>query len=389
MKLNKAYWLTFLLFVFTIPISQIVSVRVLVLLFVVSFFMKPKGNNLFFVAKRSWDVAFYFSILAIGLIYSQELSNGLSVLETNFSFLAIPMVISRCPPIDRGKLNELFRAFKLGLVVASLTCLAFAAYNCGQSPGIQHFFYYRFTEVINSHPTYFAYYIIFVISVELFTLYYDRSEYPAFINYLTILFLFFILILTGGQTAFIAVLFVFSFFILKFSIEERTNEKRMVVGFVLVMLFFLFFISIAKNEFFHDLADSWDRVVLWESALSAIPNLFLGVGTGDYRVVLNDYYVKHNLAHLATESYNSHNQMIQILFSNGILGLLGFSLMLIRPLFMAVENKNILAVFCFFPFLIYGVTEAFLGRFQGVVFFALLHQVFVSTMQVEKSFSTK
>ena len=55
-----------------------------------------------------------------------------------------------------------------------------------------------------------------------------------------------------------------------------------------------------------------------------------------------------------------------------------------RPLYLAVKNKNILAILCMFPFLIYGMTEVFLGRYQGVVFFALLHQVFIMEMNLDR-----
>jgi O-antigen ligase len=388
MNVKICFWWAFLLFVFTIPISQFVSVRLLLLLLFVSFFTKTKENNSFSFLKNSWDILVYISMLAIGLIYSQDLNTGLAVMETNFSFLAVPVVISRCPVIDRVKLNEVFRAFKIGLLVAALICLCFATYQYIQKPDIQLFFFYKFTDVINSHPTYFAYYIIFAISVELFSVYYDKARYPIILKYFTILFLFLILILTGGQTAFIGILFVLSFFILKFLIEEKTIKKKIAVGFVVLMLSCMFLISmIVKEVPLKDLNDSWERAVLWDSAISAINNLFLGVGTGDYRIALNEYYLNHGLARFANESYNAHNQGIQILFSNGLLGLFSFGIMIIRPLFLAIQYKNILTILCFFPFLVYGVTEAFLGRYQGVVFFALLHQVFILTMQTEKSFS--
>jgi len=386
---KNLFWWAFLLFVFSIPISQFVSVRLLFLLLLVSFFTKTKENNFFSFLKNSWDILLYLSILAIGLIYSQDLNAGLAVMETNFSFLAIPVVISRCPVIDKVKLSEIFQAFKLGLLCASLVCLGFAAYQYIQNPNIQLFFFYKFTDAIRSHPTYFAYYLIFAISVELFIVYYENESHQQLLRYLTILFLILILILTGGQTAFIGILFVFSFFILKFLIEEKTIKKKIAVGFVVLMLSCMFLISmIVKEVPLKDLNDSWERAVLWDSAISAINNLFLGVGTGDYRIALNEYYMSHGLDQFASESYNAHNQGIQILFSNGIIGLFSFAIMIVRPLFLAVQYKNILTILCFFPFLVYGVTEAFLGRYQGIVFFALLHQIFMLTMQTEKSFSS-
>jgi hypothetical protein len=37
-----------------------------------------------------------------------------------------------------------------------------------------------------------------------------------------------------------------------------------------------------------------------------------------------------------------------------------------------------------FPFVIYGMTEVFLGRYQGVVFFVLCHQIVVGQYYLSK-----
>ena len=51
---------------------------------------------------------------------------------------------------------------------------------------------------------------------------------------------------------------------------------------------------------------------------------------------------------------------------------------------LSFKNNNSFGVLVFFPFLIYGVTEVFLGRYQGVIFFALLHQVFINRLIIPK-----
>jgi len=124
--------------------------------------------------------------------------------------------------------------------------------------------------------------------------------------------------------------------------------------------------------------DYWERFVLWESALDATPDIIFGVGTGDYKKVLYEYYVSHKLYEFADSGFNSHNQFIEIFFTNGLVGVVALIIMLGRPLYLSVRNQNILGTLTFFSFFIYGMTEVFLGRYQGVVFFALLHQSFVT-----------
>ncbi len=101
---------------------------------------------------------------------------------------------------------------------------------------------------------------------------------------------------------------------------------------------------------------------------------------------MNQYYSEHGMVKFAQESYNSHNQFIQILFSNGVLGVIGLLVMLTRPLYLSFKNENILGILSLFPFLVYSITEAFLGRYQGVVFFTLLHQFFVVQLSSKKLF---
>ena len=362
---------------FSVPLSSYFSVRLLVLTLIFSLFVRGfRLSNLF----RAWDVLLYLLVLMVGLFYSKDLLTGLGVIETNFAIIGIPLVFTHFR-LDEKLRDRIFYAFSLGLITASLICFCYGVFRYLNATDIKFLFFDYFTEPIKSHPTYFAYYLIFSISVELYFLYYHRENSYRLYRYLKILFLFFILILTGGQTAFISLLFVFSFFILKFFTEEVNSEKRVVTGLIVLMLSCMFLISIVeKGNRAFALNDSWERAILWESAISANATPFFGVGTGDYKIALNDYYTKHDLEQFASESYNAHNQLIQLLFSNGVFGLLAFSFMIGRPLYLAVRNKNILAILCIFPFLIYGMTEVFLGRYQGIVFFALLHQIFINEM---------
>jgi O-antigen ligase len=186
--------------------------------------------------------------------------------------------------------------------------------------------------------------------------------------------------LSGGRTAFISLLLVFSFFMLKFLLEERTSHKLLV--FIIVCFLTLSLFAVNSIEYWNELwsveSDYWDREALWRSALKANPFPLFGVGTGDDRMVLNDYYIGHGLEEFAKNNFNSHNQFIQIYFSNGLLGLVAVALILIRPLYVALRSENTPGVLIIFPFFIYGMTEVFLGRYQGVVFFAVLHQLLIS-----------
>ena len=191
------------------------------------------------------------------------------------------------------------------------------------------------------------------------------------------------LILTGGQTTFISMLLIFSFFIIKYILGEKSPNQATVFFLIVTLTVFMFstIVVFQNNDEFLQLSnqnDYWERMTLWESALKANDNPLFGVGTGDYILVLNEYYRSHDLVKYANDNVNSHNQFIQIYFSNGLIGLFSLFILLARPLYLSVKTQNPLGILIFFPFIIYGITEVFLGRYQGVVFFSFLHQAFIS-----------
>jgi O-antigen ligase len=336
--------------------------------------------------RSCWDILLYFLVLIVGLAYSENISQGFKVLETNLTLIAVPLIFIPLSYSTEEEVRRIFYAFASGLCLASLICLINALGNYFETDNIDLFFFYNLTDVLDFQPTYFAYYIIFAITYSLYLIFYEKTKDYLYIRFASILFLFIVLTLTGGQTSFISLLLIFSFFILKFLVEEKNVTKRITASLVVLMTLGFFWITIIiDNKGIKSLNDSWDRLILWESAIEALPDPVFGVGTGDYKTVLNQYYSDHQMKRFASESFNSHNQLIQLLFSNGLLGVSAFLLMIVRPLYLSYKNENILAMLCFFPFLIYGVTEVFLGRYQGIVFFVFIHQFFMIQLNIARN----
>lgn len=373
---NAVYWATGCL-VFTIPVSPVLSSRILLVAVGLHLIDKEsRGRVSRFFFRNAWDLVFFFSILMIGVIYSEDITTGMKVLETSSSLIGVGIVGSSSRLFDKHGQNQLLKFFTAGVVVASLICLVNATVTYFKINDFSSFSFYRLTSVIDSHPTYFAYYLIAAITFCLFVLYYDQPPFSRSITYLILLVLFLTLNLTGGTTAYFSVILVFSFFVLKSFVDPLNTSQKLVILMVVFGISTLMIFNLTGYDFGND---QWERFELWKSAIYANPNPLLGVGTGDYKDVLNRYYVNHGMGQFATESYNAHNQYVQIYFSNGILGLVTIALILARPLYLCFVQANTLGVLLVFPFLIYGITEVFLGRYQGVVFFALLHQIFITS----------
>jgi O-antigen ligase len=362
--------------VFAIPLSQYASVRLLVLAAILSLFVGRGRETAISLARSSWDVGLYLLALLVGILYSDDVVTGMRLVETSFSLLAVPLVLARLQQHEEVSLPSVVYPFAAGLITACLICLANAFIQYGATGDVEVFFFERFTGVLNLQPAYLAYYLIFCIGFGLYKVFYGELEERRLLAIVVILFFFTMLILSGGSTAFISLVLIFSFFVLKFLLEERQSYKRVVFVGVCFMLVVMFLVS--SLHFWNEWSlqnDSWERYALWESAIRANPNIWLGVGTGDYRLVLNQYYQSHGMTEFAQESYNAHNQFIHSFFTIGLMGCLALIWMMIRPIIVAIRTHDILSILVMFPFIMYGMTEVFLGRYAGVVFFALLHEL--------------
>jgi len=377
---QKIYRWMVLAFIFAIPVSQVLSVRLMIGALLVSFFLPGQKQSFQGFLYACWDIVLFILVLAAGLLYTSDMKTGLASLETSFSLLAVPFVFRHYHRLGFSMLKDMYRAFTLGLMTACVFIIAYAAYSYFQTGDTSFFFFYKLTDVIKSHPSYMAYYLIFAITMGLY-LYYYESEPKQFIKLLVPSLVFFVvLILTAGRTTYISMLLVISFFILKFLLEERSQNKTVVFATAILMLVSLFAVNTLESEqkaADRETSDYWERSALWRSAVQANPNPLFGVGTGDYKTELNEYFKTNHLDEFASSSFNAHNQFLQTYFSNGLVGLLALMLMFGRPLYLSVQSSFPLGVLIFFPLVIYGVTEVFLGRYQGVVLFIFLHQMVV------------
>jgi len=379
-------------FIFIITLSQFLSVRLIFVLLLLSFFIKFSRVSLFHVFNRSWDIFLYLLVMIIGLTYSSDLFQGFKVVETSFSLLAIPIIFYGVT-IDVNRFRWALMSFISGLFVACIICLSYSGFKFIQTGDSSVFYFEKLTSIINTQPTYMAYYLCFALTVGLYFLYLENIKISISLVVWSLVLFFIVLMLTGGRTAYVSMVFVFSFFILKFLFDEvRLNHKR--IAFALAVIFMVSMLVInqynfnsSNGEFY---GDYWERITLWNSAINASKDYIFGVGTGDYKYVLNEYYKAQGLNEYAQGNLNSHNQFIQSFFSNGIFGLMALTIIIARPLYLSFKIQNSLGILIIFPFIMYGVTEVFLGRYQGVVFFALCHQIVVFQYYlIKQDFSLK
>ena len=118
-----------LAFVFFIPVSQGVSIKLLILTIVLSLVLIRNAKWKYELAKNGGDLILFFGILTLGLLYTDDVENGLSVLEKNLSFIMVPLLFSRIDFFDKNFVNRILSVFTGGVVVASFICLGYALWR--------------------------------------------------------------------------------------------------------------------------------------------------------------------------------------------------------------------------------------------------------------------
>jgi O-antigen ligase len=113
------------------------------------------------------------------------------------------------------------------------------------------------------------------------------------------------------------------------------------------------------------------RLLIWSAVTEIITeNMVLGVGTGDLQDELNKRYVEIGKTDFARDNFNTHNQFIEILAENGIIGLSIFLLIFLNLLYISVREWNLILVMFIIIVFISFMFETMLNRLAGVSFFA-------------------
>src|SRR6185295_5983812 len=94
MSLKKVFDWSVILFIFLIPVSPFVSVRLEVLALAMSVVLRFFDGKKINLVARAWDLGIYLMVLILGLLYTTDFKTGLSVLETSFSFIGVSIILN-------------------------------------------------------------------------------------------------------------------------------------------------------------------------------------------------------------------------------------------------------------------------------------------------------
>lgn len=350
--------------------------------------IKPQYKLLF-----SLFLLFFFWQI-IGMFYSYNTRGGWRNIELRISLLIFPLLLVSPWNMIRQKSIILLRLFAFSTFLYLLTCYGYASYrSIDFQNGILTFnpnlplttwlnYFYGLEFAIFQHTSYLSMFTLFSVFIAL-EAFFDPSVTKSHRHIwliVTLVLLVSIYFLSSRALLLAAIIMVPFYLFRKF--KKLEQNKYLGLGVVIVILVFLI-ISLTNprvNNYFKwrsgkdlgDIAVKDDRFVIWNSVNNILKqNLVLGVGTGDIQDELNKEYLKTGNIKLALANTNAHNQYLEIILENGLIGLIMFLSLFALMFYISISEKNILylmfLLIVFFSFMF----ETMLNRLAGVSFFAL------------------
>jgi O-antigen ligase len=353
-----------------------------------------------FILYYLWQVA--------GLIYTSDIKMGLSNLFGRLSLIIFPVVLILPGEMIKSKIKTLIRVFAISTFVFILFCFLYAFYKSVHlQNGIWSFnphpdqydwlnYFYSTDLTFSQHPTYISMYVL-ISSFICFESYFDLS-----VRFLRRIFWLILGILLSISQYFLSsragILTCLILIPLYLIVKFKQYGKRKYAWIWIVLVFISILPFIVKNQrvdyflgrFSQNQTDyvrkEDPRIKIWKSSFEvARKHMFLGVGIGDVRTQLSLEYTRIGEDQMARIKYNAHNQFLEVLVENGIIGLLIFVSIFLCMICLAWKDSNLLYFMFILISFMFFLFETVLYRLAGVSFFAFFSFLLIYSNQRKHS----
>ena len=370
----------------SLTLPRIVNSLAIGLFFIYSLivYFKNKDRKVLFT-KTALLFIFLFVICAISLFWSVDLEASKEGISRIVSLALIP--ISFLINYKKIRPSRIFYFFSYFIFLIAILMLIKALNNYIQTNKDYHvFFYHDLSTTVNDlHAIYFSIFVSFSI---FFLLLKEKNKFDLIITIFLIPFLF----LLSSKTVIVISFVLWIYFF-------RKNFIFLQKGFIVVVSLLLLSSIFFKERIFKEVNNSNLIEIFqkenfgWRYKWSGIGIRTLQIRTF-YELLNEDDFLLHGYGYNASkekiiEKHKSyklysgmvgidfHNQFLQIIAEVGLLGLLVIFLIFMLSVKKAVREKDLLFL-CFSVLLIFVcITEIYLARQRGLVFFVTVTLLFV------------
>jgi O-antigen ligase len=395
-RLDKAWRYLFILLPYALIYSIAVSNGIIISLLLLSlyeFFLQRKESVM-----RMTELLFaslIFIVTLISITYSSNQRVGLSIAETRLPLLFLPLLLAT-KTITYDIRNIFIKHFIYSLLVTMGVTLCIAVYRNILGPGPDIWFnkwYYHYsdlTEPINIDPLYLALFVSFGILILIcdeITDYGEKIFQKKTYKRAVIFLLSFFLVLLGSRSI-ILILLGLTIVVVFSQWQSLGLRKIALIGLLLICIVSAAFLSPVTRERFVGLFKakyefsqySVDRFIIWTVAYHYVkehPSEFvIGKGAGTSEGLMDSLYKKENINWDFEKKSNTHNQYLEFALNTGIIGMTVLIVFLVASLMVFLKSQDRLAIVFILLIMLAMVSENYLNRQKGVVFFSMFYSLF-------------
>lgn len=349
----------------------------------------PNQNKLLFLL---FLIFFVWQIL--GMLYSDNPKEGWRNIELRLSLLLFPLVLVSPGELIKHKSVTLIRFFAISTFIFLMICFGYAFFrSLSFQNGIFNFnphlpvtdwlnYFYGLEFAIFQHPSYLSMFALLSAFIALES-FFDMSVLKnlRYFWFAAALFLLVSLYFLSSRAGMLAALITVPFYLFR-KLRMLNKNKYLAISIVAGILILLPVLltnprvnKYSKWRSGNELSKMTledDRIVIWQKVSTIMrKNIIFGVGTGDIQDELNEEYRKSGNNNLAEGNFNAHNQYLEVILENGLIGLTLFLSIFAVMAYISIKEDNLIylmfIMIVFFSFLF----ETMLNRLAGVSFFSL------------------
>lgn len=348
-----------------------------------------KYNNIKTNFRYVLILSVFFLIIALGTIYSEFIGKGLKQVERSLPFLIIPIIFLSEPKEYDKKQNNILISLVVGCILAAIICWAYLAYDVVSNNAYGDLLTWKYSKLnlikpIDQHTPYLS---LFVLSAIGFLVSHTKTTaLKAKLKNISMVILTLFLFHLLSRTAII-------YFCMASMIYLFFNKKYITAATFAIIICSLFSVLIInsdnKSNYFAKLfvdqmgingtANFDGRFERWKHSYDMfLEEPFFGIGTGDadaYRAIL---YRKNNDIEGFKNRFNSHNQFLEFLSGQGVIGGIWFLFSFYFLLSKAYKLKEYLFFYIICGMFFCCITESMFRVSWGIVFFSIITSLFLS-----------
>lgn len=340
-----------------------------------------------------------FLAYTIGVLYSSNISEGLTALTAKLSLLLFPIIFCLNTRLSQERQEKLLSFYVIAAFLISLFCFAKAVFiNLATSKteaiDWNAITYHSLSNAINFHAVYLSMYVSFAVFIILFMWPTLRSNMKLPVIFI-LLFLNLFIVLLSARIVLLA--FILISFVATLIYAYKRQELLKFTGIYVLLLIVISLITLSvpalqtrvKEAINYNAEYSIDkqwggramRLLKWECCIEIIKNNpVLGVGTGAEQDKLQECYIEKKFSPLLYWphiKFNAHNQYFQTAIAIGLVGLVFLLANILYAIVIAVKRKQYLYLIFLFLISICFLTESMLQTNKGIVFYSFFNSFFL------------